>query len=74
MVSLPPKVWGGGTFSKKCFSWGTNFGVKTYREIVLHEGTNDQMIPRGKEFHKMLFPFIWTINLKIFPSHGGIFT
>ena len=45
----PPKV---------CFSWGTNFMGKIYREVVLHAGTNDHIIPRGKEFHKIHFPVI----------------
>ena len=60
MVSLPPKKYDewGGTFLQKCFSSGTNFVEKIYRRIVLREGTNDQIIPREKQFHKMRFPKI----------------
>ena len=53
---------------------GTNFAGKIYMEIVQHGATNDQIIPRGKEFHKIHFPVMWTLNLKIFSDHGGIFT
>ena len=35
---------------------GTNFAGKIYMEIVQHGATNDQIIPRGKEFHKIHFP------------------
>ena len=65
MVSPPPKKYdewlgegGGALFYKKCFSRGTNFVGKIYRRIVLRGGTNDQIIPREKEFHKMRFPLI----------------
>ena len=62
MVSPPPpKEWGGGLFSKKCFSGGKNFMGKIYRGIALHGGINDQIIPRGKEYHKMYFPVIWAL-------------
>ena len=47
-----------GTFLQKFFLWGTHFVGKIYRGIVLHGRTNDQIIPRGKEFHKMYFPVI----------------
>ena len=47
-----------GTFLQKFFLWGTHFVGKIYRGIVLHGRTNDQIIPRGKEFHKMHFPVI----------------
>ena len=59
MVSpSPTKECGGGVFSKKCFSWGKIFVGKMYRGIVLHRGTNDQIVPTGKEFHKMHFRVI----------------
>ena len=45
-------------FSLLCFSRGINFAGKIYRQIVLHDGTNDHIIPRGTEFHKMHFPVI----------------
>ena len=37
---------------------GEKFCVESFSEIVLHGGTNDRIIPRGKEFHKMHFPVI----------------
>ena len=43
---------------KVCFLWGTNFVGKIYREIVLHGGTDDHIIPSGKEFHKIHFQVI----------------
>ena len=42
-------------FSKK------NFVGKKYREIVLRGGTNDQIVLRGKKFHKIYFLVIWTV-------------
>ena len=34
-------------------SWGTIvFGQIIYREVILNGRTNDQIIPRGEEFHK----------------------
>ena len=63
MVSpLPPKAWGGGTFFQKkgfmerqffFFFWE---GGQIYGEIVLHGGTNHQIMLRGEEFHKMHSP------------------
>ena len=52
MVSpLPLKYVAEEYFSKNCLSWGTNFLSNVYRGIVLHCGTNDQMIPKMTEFH-----------------------
>ena len=62
----------GGTFSKKSFSWGGEGGI--YWEIDLHWGTNDQNMPRGKEFHQMHFPVIGTLLIsKFFPDLYKIF-
>ena len=61
MVSPPtPKLWGEELFSKKCFSWGNKFCGANFWRVVLHQGTNDQIIPRGGggEFHKMHFSVI----------------
>ena len=61
----------GDFFSKTCFSLGTNFVGKLYKEIVLHGGTNDQ----GKGVSQNAFSInLNTVNLKFFPNHGGIFT
>ena len=49
MVSPHPQVY---------FSWRTNLVGKIYRGIVLNGGTNDHIIPREKDFHKMHFPVI----------------
>ena len=68
---LPPPPlpkYGEGRLTTKNAFHGKNSAVKIYRKIVLHEGTNDQIIPRGKEFHKMHFSVIWTLNLKDFPT------
>ena len=35
---------------------GANFAGRIYMEIVQHGATNDQIILRGKEFHKIHFP------------------
>ena len=40
------------------FFKGDKFCVRIYRRIVLRGGTNDQIIPKEKEFHKMHFPVI----------------
>ena len=45
----------GGLFSKNAFHGGTNFVGKSYREIVLVGGTNDQIISRGKSFKNCMF-------------------
>ena len=45
-------------FPENYFHGGTYFVGKIYRAIVLHEGTNNQIMPKGKEFHKMHFPVI----------------
>ena len=45
----------GEPFSKNAFPGGTNFVGKSYREIVLVEGTNDQIISRGRSFKKCMF-------------------
>ena len=45
-------------FSKNVFHEKTNFVVQVYGGIVLLGGTNDQIIRRGKEFHKMHVPVI----------------
>ena len=37
--------------AKVCFSWEANFVGKIYSGIVLHNGTNNHIILRGKEFH-----------------------
>ena len=59
-------------FPKKSFSWGTHFVGKLCKGIALYGGTNDQIIPRGKEFHKMHFPVIWTLWIwKLFPTMVG---
>ena len=42
-------------FQKNDFHVEKNFVGKMYREIVLHGGTNDQIVLRGKEFHKIYF-------------------
>ena len=43
-------------FSKKYFSYVCE--GKFVGGIVLHGGTNDQVIPKVAEFHKMYFPAI----------------
>ena len=48
----------GEFFPKNAFHGGTNFVGEIYSGFVLHVGTNDQNIPRGKEFYKMHFPVI----------------
>ena len=49
MVSPPtPLLKTGRLFSKKYFSWGTNFVGEIYKGIVLHGEINDQIIPRGR--------------------------
>ena len=48
-------VKGGGTFSKKCFLYGTNFVWKIYEGVVL-QGLMIRL--RGKEFHKTYFAVI----------------
>ena len=49
MVSPPtPLLKRGRHFSKKYFSWGTDFVGKIYKGVVLHGETNDQIIPRGR--------------------------
>ena len=45
-------------FQENVFRGGTNFEENIYREIVLHERTNDGNIPRGKQFHKIHFSVI----------------
>ena len=61
----PNKVWGRGTFfPKKDFHGRTNFGRNIYGGIVLHGGTNYQIIQRrarGVEGRS----FTWTEN----PDH-----
>ena len=42
-------------FPKNAFNGGTNFAGKIYMEIVQHGATNDQIILKGKEFHKIYF-------------------
>ena len=64
-------------FSKKSFSWGTNFyEQKHYGDIVLNGRTNDQMMPRcGRSFIDdkwMHFPVIWTLQIftwRLSPGH-----
>ena len=60
-VSFPPKLWEGDFSPKNAFHGGTNFVGKIYRGIVLFGRTNDQIIPRGKQFHRMYFPVVWTL-------------
>ena len=45
-------------FPKNAFQGGggANFAGRIYMEIVQHGATNDQIILRGKEFHKIHFP------------------
>ena len=50
-------------FQKNDFHVEKNFVGKMYREIVLHGGTNDQIVLRGKEFHKIYFLVIWTVQI-----------
>ena len=50
----------GELFSKKYFSRETKFEGKIYKGIVLHGGTNEKVISRGKELRKMHFQVIWT--------------
>ena len=64
----------GDFFPKNAFNGETKFVEEIYIGIVLHGGTNDPIIPRGKELHKMHFPVIckisqtwWNIHLKIKP-------
>ena len=81
LYSLPPKVWGEGTFSKKSFSWlqgrgwrVTNFESKFLGPLFYMGGaTNDQVIPMGEDFRKM-FSNLNTVNLKVFPNYIAIFT
>ena len=44
-------------FTKNGFHGGTNFVRKIYRDIVLHEATNDQIISYqgGRSFTKCIF-------------------
>ena len=56
----PFMVKGEGDFFKKNpFYVGTNIMGKIYRGIVLHRGLMIKL--RGKEFHKIYFPLIWTL-------------
>ena len=48
MVSPPNKVSGETFFRKKDFMVGQTFSGK-FMGVVLHEGTNDQIMPRRKE-------------------------
>ena len=45
----------GDIFHKKALHGWTNFGDKIYGGFVLHRRTNDQIMLRGEEFHKMHF-------------------
>ena len=55
----PLKFGEGRLFSKKCFSRWDKFCGSNLWGIILHGGTNDRVLPRRKEFHKMHFPVIW---------------
>ena len=59
MVSPPPLKYGERDFFlKNAFHGRTNFVGKAYKGIVLHGGTNDLIMPRGKEFHKIHYPVL----------------
>ena len=75
MVFPSPLKYGeGGFFPKNAFDGGTNFVGKIYRGIVLDGGTIDQNIPRGGASQNAFSNNLNTVNLKIFPNHGRIFT
>ena len=73
IVLLPEKVWVDLLFLKKLFMEDreTNFPGKIFwRGVVLHGGTNDEIMPRGKEAGVVTNAF--SSNLNIFPNHGEI--
>ena len=52
------KVWGGGVSKKKkSFHRADKLFGRIYRgeEVVLHGGTSDQIMPKGRGFHKCIF-------------------
>ena len=62
-------------FSKKAFHGRTNFGEQIYGGIVLHARNNDQVMQREGGISQNAFPSnLDTVNLKIFPNNGGVFT
>ena len=62
----------GRPFSKKDFSWGNKILRRKFVGGLFYMGG---LIVTGKEFKKNTFPSNQnTVNLKIFPDHGGIFT
>ena len=77
-IMLSPLWSMGDVFSKKDFHGDKLFQVNLWR-VVLHGGTNDQIMPRGGEFHKYIFQQSehcksenfpkswWDIHLKIKP-------
>ena len=74
MVSPSLLKYGEKKISQKILFMGTNFAQKIYRGIVLHGGNNDKNIPRGERFQNVFSSNLNFVNLKIFTSHGGIFT
>lgn len=56
IMSLPLKYW--GLFPRTAFHGEANNFWQLYGErVALHEawGTNDQIMPKGGEFHKNIF-------------------
>ena len=65
---------GGLFFPKNASHEGTKLFRKTCGRFVLHAGTNDQIMPEEKGSITNTFSSnLNTVNLKIFPNHGGIF-
>ena len=60
MVSRPPLNYGvrGNFFQKMLFMGAQILWKKIFGEVVLRGSTNDQIIPREKEFYKMHFRVI----------------
>ena len=68
----PPPKYGGDFFLNKALHGGTKFFEEVYRGMF-NTGTNDQ-INEGEGSKSFTNPFssnLSTVNLKIFPSHGG---
>ena len=69
-------VWG-NTFLKKCFSQQMGkqtFWANLWGGCCSTWGINDQIMPRMEEFHKCFSSNLNTVNLKVFPNHGWIYT
>ena len=75
MVSPPIRCGEEGLFSKKKIPWGDKFGGEMYGGIVPQGETNARSCQKGVGVLQNAFSSnLKTLNLQIFPNHGGIFT